>query len=178
MDAEAIATDGTDANETRPDLETTFSAHYARIARVIANVIRNPARAEELAVEVFLKWSRNRNTQEQGSEAWLRRAAFRAGLDELRRVSRRARYEALVSFFRATPTPEEIHSSQEERERVRLVLGCLRPQQAALLLLRSEDLAYDEVASTLELNPASVGTLLSRAQRAFRKEYVRRYGEK
>jgi hypothetical protein len=27
------------------------------------------------------------------------------------------------------------------------------------------------------LNPASTGTLLSRAQRAFRKEYERRYGK-
>ena len=178
MDAEAIATVGTDANEGRPDLETTFSTHYGRIARVIAKVIRDPARAEELAVEVFLKWSRSGNTQGQASEAWLRRAALRAGLDELQRVTRRTRYESLVSFFRATPTPEEIRSTQEERERVHVVLGRLRPHQAALLLLRCEGLAYDEVASTLELNPASVGTLLSRAQQAFRKEYVRRYGEK
>jgi RNA polymerase sigma-70 factor (ECF subfamily) len=168
----------TDANEARPDLETIFAIHYGRIARVIAKVIRDPARAEELAVEVFLRWSRNHNAQGEGAEGWLHRTALRAGLDELRRVTRRARYEALVSFFRATPTPEEIRSSEEERERVRLVLACLPPQQAALLLLRSDGLSYDELASTLELNPASVGTLLSRAQQAFRKEYLKRYGKK
>ena len=168
----------TDANEARPDLETIFAIHYGRIARAIAKVIRDPARAEELAVEVFLRWSRNHNAQGEGAERWLHRTALRAGLDELRRVTRRARYEALVSFFRATPTPEEIRSSEEERERVRLVLACLPPQQAALLLLRSDGLSYDELASTLELNPASVGTLLSRAQQAFRKEYLKRYGEK
>ena len=168
----------TDASEARPDLETIFAIHYGRIARVIAKVIRDPARAEELAVEVFLRWSRNHNAQGEGAAGWLHRTALRAGLDELRRVTRRARYEALVSFLRATPTPEEIWSSEEERERVRLVLACLPPQQAALLLLRSDGLSYDEVASTLELNPASVGTLLSRAQQAFRKEYLKRYGKK
>jgi RNA polymerase sigma-70 factor (ECF subfamily) len=45
------------------------------------------------------------------------------------------------------------------------------------LLLRSNGLSYEEVANALELNPASVGTLLSRAQQAFRKEYIKRYGE-
>jgi RNA polymerase sigma-70 factor, ECF subfamily len=139
---------------------------------------KDQACAEELAVEVFLRWSRNRNAQQQGAEAWLHRAALRAGLDELRRVTRRARYESLAVSFRATRTPEEIRSSQEERERVRLVLGRLHPQQAALLLLRSDGFTYGEIASTLELNPASVGTLLSRAQQTFRKEYLRRYGEK
>jgi RNA polymerase sigma-70 factor (ECF subfamily) len=34
-----------------------------------------------------------------------------------------------------------------------------------------------ELAAALELNPASVGTLISRAQQAFRKEFIQRYGE-
>jgi RNA polymerase sigma-70 factor, ECF subfamily len=34
------------------------------------------------------------------------------------------------------------------------------------------------LAAALKLNPASVGTLLSRAQQAFRKEYIQRYGER
>jgi RNA polymerase sigma-70 factor (ECF subfamily) len=45
-----------------------------------------------------------------------------------------------------------------------------------LLVLRSQGFSYEELAATLNLNPASIGTLLSRAQHAFRKEYTRRYG--
>jgi RNA polymerase sigma-70 factor, ECF subfamily len=45
------------------------------------------------------------------------------------------------------------------------------------LLLRGQGLSYEEVASALALNPSSVGALLSRAQEAFRKEFVKRYGE-
>jgi RNA polymerase sigma-70 factor (ECF subfamily) len=52
----------------------------------------------------------------------------------------------------------------------------MRRRDAALLILRSDGLAYDELASALGLNPTSIGTLISRAQRAFRMEYVRRYG--
>jgi RNA polymerase sigma-70 factor (ECF subfamily) len=57
------------------------------------------------------------------------------------------------------------------------VLASLDARQAELLLLRSNELSYAEVAAALELNPSSVGTLISRAQQAFRKEYVGRYGE-
>jgi RNA polymerase sigma-70 factor (ECF subfamily) len=165
------------ARETGFDLEAIFRAQYGRIARVIARVVRDHARAEELAVEVFLKLWRNERAQGENAEGWLYRVAVRAGLDELRRQARRARYESLIGFVRGTPTPEEIHTATEEQERVRLVLGAIEPRQAELLLLRSDDLSYEEVASALELNPASVGTLLSRAQRAFREEYIKRYGE-
>ena len=57
--------------------------------------------------------------------------------------------------------------------------GCcvIQPRHAELLVLRSQDLSYDELASALDLNPASIGTLLSRAQQAFRKEYIKRYGQ-
>jgi RNA polymerase sigma-70 factor (ECF subfamily) len=165
------------SNEAQFDLETIFAAQYERIARVIAKVTRDPARAEELAVEVFLKWSRNSQAQGASAEGWLYRTAVRIGLDELRRQTRRSRYESLVGFMRSSPTPEEIHSAQQEQERVRLVLAALSPRQAAILLLRSDGLSYDELASTLELNPASVGTLLSRAQQAFRKEYIKKYGQ-
>src|SRR5512135_2439813 len=75
------------------DIEMIFQAHYERIARVIARVLRDPSRAEELAVEVFLKWSRNPGAQGENAQAWLYRAAVRAGLDELRRESRRAQRE-------------------------------------------------------------------------------------
>jgi len=40
-------------NNEQFDLEAIFQAQYDRIARVIAKVVRDHARAEELAVEVF-----------------------------------------------------------------------------------------------------------------------------
>ena len=166
-----------EALETAPfDFEDTFSAHYERIARVIRRVVNDPARAEELAAEVFLKLWRNPRAQGDQAGAWLYRTAVREGLDELRRRTRRSRYESLFGLGRRTATPEEVQSAAEERERVRLVLAAIPPRQAELLLLRSDGLSYSEAAAALEINPASFGTLLSRAQEAFRKEYLKRYG--
>ncbi len=162
------------------DLEALFRSQYGRVARIIARVVRDPARAEDLAVEVFLKLWRNPKAGGEKVEGWLYRVALRAGLDELRRQTRRARYEGLLGLVRAKRapvTPEELHLATEEQDRVRFVLSIIEPRQAAFLLLRSQGFSYDEVASTLNLNPASVGTLLSRAQQAFRKEYIKRYGQ-
>src|SRR5580765_6691110 len=106
----------------RVDIETIFRAQYERIARVIARVLRDPARAEELAVEVFLKWSRNPKAHRENSSAWLYRVAVRAGLDELRRDTRRERRRRLFRFVGYAPTPEDVRASREDQERVRLVL--------------------------------------------------------
>jgi RNA polymerase sigma factor (sigma-70 family) len=170
------------ANETRFDLETIFHAQYKRLCRVIARVLRDPARAEELAVEVFLKWSRHPNAHGAKAEGWLYRTATREALDELRRQTYRTRYERLFSFIpsgkgRGSPTPEDVRAAKEDQETVRSVLSVLDRRQAQLLLLRSEGFSYEELAFTLDLNVTSVGTLLARAQQAFRKEYIKRYGE-
>jgi RNA polymerase sigma-70 factor (ECF subfamily) len=161
-------------------LETVFRVHYDRIARVIAGVIRDRARAEELAVDVFLHWWSRPEAQGDKAEGWLFRTAVRTGLNELRRQMRRSRYETLFGFFdasRKSPSPEDVRVAEEERENVRHTLGCIRPRQAELLVLRSHGFTYDELASTLGLNAASIGTLLSRAEQAFRREYIKRYGE-
>ena len=164
------------ANETAVDLEAVFRAQYGRIARVIARVVRDSARAEELAVEVFLKLSRHPQARGDKIEGWLYRTAIRIALDELRRQTRRSRYELLAAITRKTPTPEEIRASTEEQERVRLILSVIDRRGAELLLLRSQGFSYDELADALSLNPGSIGTLLSRAQQIFRKEYFERYG--
>jgi RNA polymerase sigma-70 factor (ECF subfamily) len=165
------------ADEAHFDIEAIFHAHYGRIARVIARVVRDPARAEELAVEVFVKLWRNRKAQEGNPEGWLYRVAVRMGLDELRRQTRRTRYEHMAGFFRKSPTPEEIYADTQEQERVRLILSIIKRRQAELLFLRSQGLSYEELSAALNVNPASIGTLLNRAQHIFRKEYNKRYGE-
>ena len=89
-------------------------AHYARLARVIAKVIRDPARAEELAVQVCLKWSVSRKANGENAARWLYRVAVQTSLNELRHKMRRSRYERVVSFVPGSPTPEELLVSHQQ----------------------------------------------------------------
>jgi len=175
--SEALA--DSNANETHLGIETLFRVHYGRVARVIARAVRDRARSEELAVEVFLKLWRNHKAQSANVEGWLYRVAVRAGLDELRGRRRRGHYERMLAWVQPRPpaaTPEDIHSVSQKKDKVRSVLSIMKPRQAQFLLLRSHDFSYQEVASILDVNPASIGTLVSRAEESFRKEYVKRYG--
>ena len=167
----------TAARDENASLERLFLLHYARITRVVARLVRDRGRAEEVSVEVFLKWRHHNEAHGDGAPGWLYRTAMRMGLDELRRQTRRARFEAMVPFARRSPkTPADVHDATAEQHRVRVVLASMRRRDAALLVLRSDGLSYEEVAAALRLKPSSVGTLISRAQRAFREDYVRRYG--
>jgi RNA polymerase sigma-70 factor (ECF subfamily) len=176
-----MRTNVAEAVASRPatfDFDETFRAEYERVACVIARVIRDPARSEDLAVETFCKLLRTPGAQGERVGGWLYRTAVRAALDELRRRARRARYERAVSFLKRQPrTPDELFFAAEEQGRVRTILAALPGRQAELLILRSDGLSYDELATALSIDPASIGTLLARARAAFRKEYVKRYGE-
>jgi RNA polymerase sigma-70 factor (ECF subfamily) len=158
------------------DFDAFFLAHYERTARVIARVVGDHGRAEDLAAEAFWKLWRTPQAHGESAGGWLYRTAVRMGLNELRSRQRRLRYEALSSAPPSSPTPEEVHSAAQEREQVRQILAVLRELQAELLILRSSGLSYGELAAALGLNPTSVGTLLGRAQQAFRKEYLKQYG--
>jgi RNA polymerase sigma-70 factor (ECF subfamily) len=165
--------------QTEPfDFDEFFRVHYARIARTIARVVGDHGRAEDLAVEVFWKLWRNRDAQGENAGGWLYRTAVRLALNELRGSRRRTKYEQLAPSGPALPTPEEVRAAAEQREQVRRVLAALSDRDSELLLLRASGLQYTEVAAALDLNPSSVGTMVSRAQQAFRKEYVKQYGER
>jgi RNA polymerase sigma-70 factor (ECF subfamily) len=107
---------------------------------------------------------------------WLYRTGLRLALDALKKRKRRSHYEALAPAPHAEQTPEQTVEQSERQDRVRRVLAALKPQQAAVLLLRAEGHRLNEIAAVLGLNPNSVGTLLARADAAFRKEYGKRYG--
>ncbi len=177
VNAESMAEPGTIERAYPEELDTIFRAHYQRIARTIGRIICDQARAEELAVEVFLKWWRTSRAHGEHAEGWLYRAGIRMALDELRRKTRRDRFESVLAFFHhPPPTPEQQYAASTEQEQVRTVLNALQQRHAEILLLWSEDFSYREIAAALALSPGSVGSLVSRAQNAFQKEFVKRYG--
>jgi DNA-directed RNA polymerase specialized sigma24 family protein len=91
-------TEASEMKLTNPaSLDAIFRAHYERIARVIGRVIHDQARAEELAVEVFLKWWRNPQAHGEQADGSLYRTAVRVFTDP-HRVS---------DHGRAIPSPSD-----------------------------------------------------------------------
>ena len=160
-----------------PELDTLFRDHYGRVARVIGRLIRDQARAEELAVEVFLKLNQMPEAKREHAEGWLYRTAVRQAVDDWRRQSRRAKFERLfASMLGKPPTPEQLYHAASDQQNVRAVLAALSPRSATVLLLWAEGLSYRDIAAAAEVNQNYVGSLVSRAQSEFRKEFAKRYG--
>ena len=159
-----------------------FRDHYPRIVAMLSRLTGDRAQAEEIAADVFCKVSK-RGSPEPGEELlpWLYRVATNAGLDALRANSRRRRREEEAGAeAQRTGMPDDALRGlmrEERRARVRSVLESLKPRDAQLLLLRSNGLAYRELADAVGVAPASIGTLLARAEAEFERRFRARYGD-
>jgi RNA polymerase sigma-70 factor, ECF subfamily len=154
-----------------------FLEHWASVYRILRRLVGDPAEAEDLAIEAFLRLYRHNQKQPelQNAGGWLYRVATRLGLNSLRDWKRREQYELTAGRNtleeKAQLSPADILAQEEEHQQVRLVLARMNERQSQLLILRYSGLSYKEIASALNLAPASIGPLLVRAEREFKKQY-------
>jgi RNA polymerase sigma-70 factor, ECF subfamily len=164
--------------------DAAFLKFYDRIVWVLARLLGDRSRAEELADDVFLKLYRQ--PWLAGSDGnvggWLYRTSTNLGIDALRARARRQRYEdaaARASLERAAPS-DPLHDvlREEQCRRVRAVLSTLKPSHAQILVLRASGLSYRELAESLGVQRSSVGTMLIRAEEEFQGRFRKVYGSK
>jgi RNA polymerase sigma-70 factor, ECF subfamily len=151
-----------------------FHSHFHRLVRYLDRLSGDPELASDLAQESFIKLHR-RGALPDHPEAWLITVAMnlfrnaRSTAARRRRLLTAARVE--VSLGDPPPSPGQLLEGAAEAERVRAAIDRLGERERQLLLLRAEGYGYREIAAALDLNVASVGTLLARAKRAFREAY-------
>ena len=157
--------------------EALFLEHWASVYRILRRLVGDPAEAEDLALEAFLRLYRHNQKQLEVENAggWLYRVATRLGLNSIRDWKRREQYELTAGRYALEETaqlsPADILAQEEEHQQVRLVLARMNERQSQLLILRYSGFSYKEIASALNLAPASIGPLLVRAEREFEKQY-------
>ena len=159
------------------DLEALFAQHWSRVYGLLFRLVGEHAEAEDLALEVFWRYYHNPPTEHdpQRVGGWLYRVALRLGFNSLRAQRRRNKYEDAVGMqnlvHEESLDPANQVELEEQRQQVRQVLAQMKPKPARLLVLRYNGLSYAEIATTLEIAPGSVGTLLARAEAEFQKRY-------
>jgi len=163
--------------------EALFRDHYPRVVGLLTRLTGDPGQAEEIASDVFSKLAR-RPVLLAGREdvtAWVYRVASNAGLDAVRANARRRKKEEAASRERLRAGAEagalDSLLREERAACVRALLAAMKPRDAQVLLLRSSDMAYREIAQALGVQPSSVGTILARAEREFERRYRERHGD-
>lgn len=162
---------------TRPFQESfaeLFEAEFHRLFRYLDRLSGEPELATDLAQEAFVRLYQ-RGAMPDRPEAWLITVALNLFRNARSMSARRRR---LLTVWRAEAvvadqplSPAQTTDAQESAEQVRAALSRLAPREQQLLLLCAEGYRYRDIAAALDLNEGSVGTLLSRAKRAFREMY-------
>jgi RNA polymerase sigma-70 factor (ECF subfamily) len=163
-----------------------FERHWDAVCRLLIRLTGDADAAGDLAQEVFVQLYRKPPVNEDVPlRAWLCRVALNRGYNALRADRRRRTREETVAGDPTAPggaagavaeSLEEIANRAEERDSVRHVLLRLSERQRDCLVLRANGLSYAEIAVAIGVAPGSVGTLLARAERAFKAEYLSRRG--
>jgi RNA polymerase sigma-70 factor (ECF subfamily) len=162
--------------------EALFRDHYPRLVGLLVRLVGDRGQAEEIAAEAFSKLARRSAllASREDVTAWVYRVATNAGLDALRAAARRRKTEeaAVAERIRAREEAGALEGllREERSARVRVILAAMKARDAQLLLLRSGEMAYREIAQTLGIQASSVGTLLARAEREFERRYRALYG--
>lgn len=165
------------AETLSPAFEDLFYKHWSDVHRLLVRLVGDPAEAEDLALECFLRLHQGHPTpgQDFNVGGWLYRVATNLGLHSIRSYERRERYELAGGKNALDEVPEnqptEIIDAKEDQRAARIVLSEMKRQQAEILILRYSGMAYKEIAETLGLSPASIGPLLLRAEREFEKRF-------
>jgi RNA polymerase sigma-70 factor, ECF subfamily len=165
------------SNSMVNDFESLFHEYWASIHRLLLRMVIDPAEAEDLALETFLRLYKYRpaSGEEFNIGGWLHRVAANLALQSIRSFKRREQYELKAGKGALEETPEnqpsEIFGAEENRRIARLALAQMNARQAELLIMRYSGMAYKDIAAALSLSPTSIGPLLLRAEREFEKHY-------
>src|SRR5580698_11239051 len=144
-----------------------FSQLRPKLMRVAYRMLGSVSEAEDMVQEAFIRWMKADRSDVLEPEAFLRRTVTRLCLDQLK-SARRVR-ETYIGPWLPDPIVEE-----EEIEDVTLplmlALERLSPLERAVFLLHDVfGLGFEEVALTIQREPAACRQLAARARDHVRK---------
>ena len=152
---EAKLLETSQAESNSLEFESQFKEYWAYVYRILKKLVGDPAEAEDLALETFLRLYQRSPIKDDGFQlgGWLYRVATNLGLRSIRSFKRRERYEIEAGRFALEEAPEtrpaELHAQAEEQDLARRALAKMNERRSQLLILRYSGLSYKEIADIL-----------------------------
>jgi RNA polymerase sigma-70 factor, ECF subfamily len=164
--------------QAAPSFEEAFTLHHRAVFRAAYALVRDAGLAEDVTQEVFLKLYQHFGSlkDEEHVRPWLLRVASNTALNAIRSRGRTGAREEEFVAMAAGSEPVGVEADYERRteiEEARRALVQLKEPMRSCLLLKQQGLSYREIAQTLSVNEANVGSMIARG----RKEFMRVYGK-
>lgn len=162
-----------------------FAVLFQRYERKMINharrFVRDPARAEELAQDVFVRvYTTKRYEPNTKFSTWLYRVATNLCLNELRRPEHQQQLSSLdavraddrpIEMVSPAADPEAQAHGRQMAERLQNAMDRLpAKQRAAFLMARQDHMSHEEIAAALETSVSAVKSLIHRALEGLRRE--------
>jgi RNA polymerase sigma-70 factor (ECF subfamily) len=166
---------------TEPDSEFTLfmRAYQDMVFTTAARLLGNPAQAEDIAQETFVRAYQHFSTLRLSATpgGWLRAVATNLSLNHLSRHRRRFRLFSELKTAAEPDAPEpdvavpdaqfELLAADERGARVQAALANLpEHQRVPLVLFHFEELPYEDIARRLHVSLSKVKTDIRRARLA------------
>lgn len=165
-----------------PAFRELVEAYKKKMYYFALDMVGDPADAEDISQEVFLKVFRGFKTFKRDAKlsSWLYRIAYNTAIDHLRRKSLvpEAAEDSILdagsagfSESPASPDPARTAETRLLSARVEKALQKVSSRERTVFLLRHyNDLLLDEIAETMQISVGSVKSYLFRCLRKLQKE--------
>ena len=145
------------------DAAASFDPLRPKLMRVAYRMLGAVADAEDVIQEAFIRWMKADRDEVREPEAFLRRTVTRLCLDQLK--SARRQRVTYIGPWLPDPVLEEEGKEEDVTLPLMLALERLSPlERAAFLLHDVFGLGFEEVAATIQRDPAACRQLATRAR--------------
>ena len=150
-------------NARSEDAAAAFEPLRPKLMRVAYRMLGSVIEAEDMVQEAFIRWSRADTDEVREPEAFLRRTVTRLCLDQLKSVRRQR--ETYVGPWLPDPLVAEGEEQEDVTLPLMLALERLSPlERAAFLLHDVFGVPFEEVAATIQREPAACRQIAARAR--------------
>ncbi len=167
---EGARTGSEDIEAVRLAVLEAYKRYAGELSGIAIAMARNRALAQDVLQETFLRYFLTRMQGEQIADerAWLGRVMRDLILD-WKRSEELAGVALEDAGGEVGETPEERESANHGLTRAMRAIHFLAPREQECLQLRAQGLAYQEIASAMDVDIGTVGALLNRAIRKLRR---------
>ncbi len=168
----------TAAAKGRIEFDEAFSLHHRTVFRAARSIVHDCGLAEDVTQEVFIRLYKNMDAikSDEMLRPWLIRVALNLAKNTLRgniRANTRDENYVKETVEAGVISVESEFEQQAEVSEINRALNKVKEPLRSCLILKQQGLSYREIAESLSLNEASIGTFVARA----RAEFMRFYGK-